>query len=69
MKEFPVILEIGVNDITGRFNPRLGGDRPDPRSALEAFLHNDYEVRKYDLYQRFLLNEFTRRINQQEEHL
>lgn len=69
MKEFPIVLEIGVNDITGRLNPRLGGDRPDPRAAVEAFLNTDYEVRRYDLYQQFLINEFTRRINQGDEHL
>jgi hypothetical protein len=68
-KDYPVVLEIGVNDITGKYNPRLGGDRPDPRVAIAEFINSDYELRKYKLFQHFLINRFTQRVNLGDEHL
>jgi len=67
--EHPVVLEIGVNDVTGRFNPRLGGDRPHPRVAVAEFLNDDYEFRKYTLFQDFLINQFTKLVGPEDDHL
>jgi hypothetical protein len=67
-KEYPVVLEIGVIDITGKYNPRVGGDRPAPRVAVAEILNNDYELRKYNLFQRFLIDEFTKRIDPNDDH-
>ncbi|MCM3904810.1 MAG: RES domain-containing protein [Pyrinomonadaceae bacterium] len=68
MQMFPVVFEIGVNDITAKLNPRLGGDRPDPEMAVAEFLNNGYDVRKYNLYQRFLITEFTKPVRPGEEY-
>jgi hypothetical protein len=67
--EHPFVFEIGVNDITGQFNPRLGGNRPHPRVAVAGFLNDDYEFRKYTLFQDFLINQFTKVIDSEDDHL
>jgi RES domain len=68
-EKYPVVLEIGVNDLTAKHNPRLGGNRANPRTTIRTKFRNDSDYQANEVIHRFLIREFTKNVTNDERCL
>jgi hypothetical protein len=65
----PILMPIGIHDLLRKHDKKIGGDFPEPAVRIRQVFENDeINLRKYELIDTFVVNEFLKVINRGNEH-